>query len=317
MKKFYNSRLWIGLVSVFFAILLFLSAVSNSNNASSQKNNPVETFTQSITDVPIDMKYNSDKYFISDYSYGSQVYLSSTNRVKLDSEVNGDTRHFKIVADLTNSKPGKVSVPLKVSNLPIGLTAKVTPDRLTVTIGRKKTKSFPVTGGVDPKQIVSGYEIASITSTDKRVEVTSDESKIDLIDHVVAKLPDNVKLSSDYNDTVTLQAVSADGTILASSINPAKTDLEVKIKKISKTVPVSVLMTGQMSDRVSEIQPRLSRQTVVISGPREVLDTINEVTAKVDITDVTKSTSKTVTLSEESVTIEPPSLNVQLTVKKK
>lgn len=317
MKKFYNSRLWIGLVSVFFAILLFLSAVSNSNNASSQKNNPVETFTQSITDVPIDMKYNSDKYFISDYSYGSQVYLSSTNRVKLDSEVNGDTRHFKIVADLTNSKPGKVSVPLKVSNLPIGLTAKVTPDRLTVTIGRKKTKSFPVTGGVDPKQIVSGYEIASITSTDKRVEVTSDESKIDLIDHVVAKLPDNVKLSSDYNDTVTLQAVSADGTILASSINPAKTDLEVKIKKISKTVPVSVLMTGQMSDRVSEIQPRLSRQTVVISGPREVLDTINEVTAKVDITDVTKSTSKTITLSEESVTIEPSSLNVQLTVKKK
>ncbi|EGE53463.1 YbbR-like domain-containing protein [Streptococcus parauberis] len=317
MKKFYNSRLWLGLVSVFFAILLFLSAVSNSNNASSQKNNPVETFTQSITDVPIDMKYNSDKYFISDYSYGSQVYLSSTNRVKLDSEVNGDTRHFKIVADLTNSKPGKVSVPLKVSNLPIGLTAKVTPDRLTVTIGRKKTKSFPVTGGVDPKQIVSGYEIASITSTDKRVEVTSDESKIDLIDHVVAKLPDNVKLSSDYNDTVTLQAVSADGTILASSINPAKTDLEVKIKKISKTVPVSVLMTGQMSDRVSEIQPRLSRQTVVISGPREVLDTINEVTAKVDITDVTKSTSKTVTLSEESVTIEPSSLNVQLTVKKK
>lgn len=317
MKKFYNSRLWLGLVSVFFAILLFLSAVSNSNNASSQKNNPVETFTQSITDVPIDMKYNSDKYFISDYSYGSQVYLSSTNRVKLDSEVNGDTRHFKIVADLTNSKPGKVSVPLKVSNLPIGLTAKVTPDRLTVTIGRKKTKSFPVTGGVDPKQIVSGYEIASITSTDKRVEVTSDESKIDLIDHVVAKLPDNVKLSSDYNDTVTLQAVSADGTILASSINPAKTDLEVKIKKISKTVPVSVLMTGQMSDRVSEIQSRLSRQTVVISGPREVLDTINEVTAKVDITDVTKSTSKTVTLSEESVTIEPSSLNVQLTVKKK
>lgn len=317
MKKFYNSRLWLGLVSVFFAILLFLSAVSNSNNASSKKNNPVETFTQSITDVPIDMKYNSDKYFISDYSYGSQVYLSSTNRVKLDSEVNGDTRHFKIVADLTNSKPGKVSVPLKVSNLPIGLTAKVTPDRLTVTIGRKKTKSFPVTGGVDPKQIVSGYEIASITSTDKRVEVTSDESKIDLIDHVVAKLPDNVKLSSDYNDTVTLQAVSADGTILASSINPAKTDLEVKIKKISKTVPVSVLMTGQMSDRVSEIQPRLSRQTVVISGPREVLDTINEVTAKVDITDVTKSTSKTVTLSEESVTIEPSSLNVQLTVKKK
>lgn len=317
MKKFYNSRIWLGLVSIFFAVLLFLSAASNSNNASSQINNPVETFTQSVTDVPIAMKYDSDKFFISDYSYGAQVYLSSTNRVKLDSEVNRDTRNFKIVADLTKSKPGKVSVPLNVSNLPSGLTAKVTPDRLTVTIGRKKTKTFPVTGAVDPKQIEAGYEIASITTTDKKVAVTSDESKIDLIDHVVAKLPDNVKLSSDYNDTVTLQAVSADGTILASSISPAKTDLEVKIKKISKTIPVSVQLTGQLSERVSEIQPRLSRQTVVISGPREVLDTINEVIAIVDVTDVTKSISKTVSLSQESITIEPSSIDVQLTVKKK
>ncbi|KHD45152.1 CdaR family protein [Streptococcus hongkongensis] len=317
MKKFYNSRLWLGLVSIFFAVLLFLSAVTNSNNISSQINNPVETFTQSLTDVPIDLKYDSNKYFISDYSYGAQVYLSSTNRVKLDSEVNGDTRKFKIVADLTNAKPGKVSVPLKVTNLQSGLTAKVIPDRLTVTIGRKKTKAFSVAGVVDSKQIAPGYEIENMTTSDKRVEVTSDESKVDLIDHVIAKLPDNVRLSSDYNDTVTLQAVSADGTILASSIDPAKTGLSVKIKKISKTVPVTVLMIGQLHESVSEIQPRLARQTVVVSGPREVLDTIDEVIAKVDITDVTKSTSKTVSLTHDQAVVEPSSIAVQLTVKKK
>lgn len=67
-----------------------------------------------------------------------------------------------------------------------------------------------------------------------KVEVTSDESKIELIDHVVAKLPEDVKLDKDYNDTVTLQAVSADGTILASAISPAKTSLSIKVKKLQR-----------------------------------------------------------------------------------
>ncbi|HGI1341335.1 TPA: YbbR-like domain-containing protein, partial [Streptococcus pyogenes] len=119
MKRFLNSRPWLGMVSVFFAILLFLTAASsNHNNSSSQIYSPIETYTHSLKDVPIDMKYDSDKYFISGYSYGAEVYLTSTNRIKLDSEVNNDTRNFKIVADLTHSHPGTVNVNLRVENLP-------------------------------------------------------------------------------------------------------------------------------------------------------------------------------------------------------
>ena len=88
------------------------------------------------------MKYDSDKYFISGYSYGAEVYLTSTNRIKLDSEVNNDTRNFKIVADLTHSHPGTVSVNLRVENLPSGVTATVSPDKISVTIGKKNLRYF-------------------------------------------------------------------------------------------------------------------------------------------------------------------------------
>ena len=44
---------------------------------------------------------------------------------------------------------------------------------------------------------------------------------------------------------------------------------------------------------------------------------VNEVVAEVDITNVTKNTSKTVSLSADNVTIEPNVVTVQLTVKKK
>lgn len=318
MKSFFNSRLWLGLVSIFLAIVLFLAAASsNFSNTNSQLYSPIETYTHSLTDVPIDLKYDSDKYFISEYSYGAQVYLTSTNRIKLDSEVNSDTRNFKIVADLSHSKPGKVTVPLKVNNLPSGVAAKVTPDKISVTIGKKKTKTFSVSGSADPKQIAAGYEIAEISTGISKVEVTSDESKIDLIDHVVAKLPDDVNLKEDYSDEVTLQAVSADGTVLASSISPAKTNLKVSIKKITKEVPIRMSMIGTVNGGLASITPKLSRQTAIISGPKEVLDNTYEVVAEFDISDVTKNTNKTVSLKADGVSIEPTAVTVQLTTKKK
>lgn len=318
MKKFLNSRLWLVLVSIFFAVALFLTAASsNVRNTNSQIYSPIETYTHSLTDVPIDLKYDSDKYFISEYSYAAQVYLTSTNRIKLDSEVNSDTRNFKIVADLSDSSPGKVTVPLKVTNLPSGVAAKVTPDKISVTIGKKKTKTFSVSGSADPKQITPGYEIAEISTSLRKVEVTSDESKIDMIDHVVAKLPDDVRLSADYSGEVTLQAVSADGTVLASSISPAKTNLKVAIKKITKEVPIRLSMVGHLDSHLSAITPKLSKQTAIISGPREVLDNIYEILAEVDISDVTKDGNKTVVLKADDVSIEPTSVTVQLTTKKK
>lgn len=318
MKRFLNSRPWLGMVSVFFAILLFLTAASsNHNNSSSQIYSPIETYTHSLKDVPIDMKYDSDKYFISGYSYGAEVYLTSTNRIKLDSEVNNDTRNFKIVADLTHSHPGTVSVNLRVENLPSGVTATVSPDKISVTIGKKESKVFPVRGSVDAKQIANGYEISKIETGVNKVEVTSDESTIALIDHVVAKLPDDQVLDRNYSSRVILQAVSADVTILASAIDPAKTNLSVAVKKITKSVPIRVEAVGMMDDSLSDIQYKLSKQTAVISGSREVLEDIDEIIAEVNISDVTKNTSKTVSLSSSQVSIEPSVVTVQLTTTKK
>lgn len=318
MKRFLNSRLGLGLVSIFFAIILFLTAASSSHNHSnSQIYSPIETYTHSLKDVPIDIKYDSDQYFISGYSYGAEVYLTSTNRIKLDSEVNSDTRSFKIVADLTKSKPGTATVTLKVINLPTGVTATVSPDKISVTIGNKKTKTFPMRGSVDSKQLAKGYEISKIETGIDKVEVTSDESTIALIDHVVAKLPDDQVLDANYSSRVTLQAVAADGTILASAIDPAKANLSVSVKKITKSVPIRVEAVGLMDDSLSDIQYKLSKQTAVISGSREVLETIDEVVAEVNISDVTKNTSKTVSLVSNQVSIEPSVVTVQLTTIKK
>ena len=92
---FKNDRLWQILVALFFAVVLFFTAWSgnaqNKQNSSSASN----TFTQTIESVPVDIKYDSDKYFISGYSYDAEVYLTATTQLALTTETSSDTRHFK------------------------------------------------------------------------------------------------------------------------------------------------------------------------------------------------------------------------------
>lgn len=317
-KRFFSSRLWYIVVSIFLALLLFMTATANSaNKTGSQISGTTETYTHTLTNVPIDIKYDSDKYFVSGYSYEAEVYLTSMNRVKLDSEINADTRKFKVVADLTKVDSGTQTAKLEVTDLPNGVTATVSPTTIQVTIGKKKTKSFEVKGSVDSSQVAEGYEIKQIETADSRVDVTSDEATINKIDHVVAKLPEEDILSDDFSGKVTLQAVSADGTILASIIDPSKTTLKVAVKKLSKVVPVQLKVTGNMNDKLSKIDYKLSQDMVTISGTKEALEAVSAVTATVDISDVMKNTVQTVNLSAENVTVDPSVVEVQLTTTKK
>lgn len=318
MKKFFNSQFWLVIVSIFLSVLLFLAATtSNYTHVGSQVSGATETYTHTLTNVPIDIKYDSDKYFISGYSYETEVYLTSINRVKLDSEINNDTRSFKVVADLTGLGEGTQTVPLKVTNLPSGVTATASPNNISVTIGKKKTKTFNVQGKVDVSQLAPGFELKKVSTDVSEVEVTSDESIIDQIDHVVANLPENEVLNGNYSGRVALQAVSADGTILASAINPSKARLEVSVKKLTKTVPVRVKLTGKMNDKVSDISYNLNQDQVTISGSQAALDAVNEVIATVDVSNITKDTNLSVNLAADKVSVEPSVVTVQLTATKK
>lgn len=318
MKKFFNSQFWLVIVSIFLSLLLFLAATtSNYTHVGSQVSGATETYTHTLTNVPIDIKYDSDKYFISGYSYETEVYLTSINRVKLDSEINNDTRSFKVVADLTGLGEGTQTVPLKVMNLPSGVTATASPNNISVTIGKKKTKTFNVQGKVDVSQLAPGFELKKVSTDVSEVEVTSDESIIDQIDHVVANLPENEVLNGNYSGRVALQAVSADGTILASAINPSKARLEVSVKKLTKTVPVRVKLTGKMNDKVSDISYNLNQDQVTISGSQVALDAVNEVVATVNVSNITKDTSLNVNLAADNVSVEPSVVTVQLTATKK
>ena len=116
-KKYSSNNILLALASIFFALILFLTAYAANSRSGGSTTGFGQTYSQTLENVPIDIKYDSNKYFISGYSYEAEVYLTTTNRIKLDSEINEDTRHFKVVADLSNLSEGSHKAKLQLTNL--------------------------------------------------------------------------------------------------------------------------------------------------------------------------------------------------------
>ena len=217
--------------SFFFALVLFVYATSSSyQNNTGVRQVTSETYTNTVTNVPIDIKYDSENYFISGFTSEVSVALTGSNRVNLASEMQESTRKFRVVADLSKATEGTVEIPLKVENLPSGLTATVTPQKISVKIGKKASKKVEVRYLITDSQVAENVSISGVTLENKEATVTSDEETLSKIEYVVAILPTNVIITGNYSGTAPLQAVDGQGNVMPSVVTPFETTMRVNTK---------------------------------------------------------------------------------------
>ena len=216
--------------SVFFSSLLFINATSvNFQNNSSARQVSSETYTNTLTNIPIDVK------FVSGISSEVTVFLKGSNRVALASEMQASTRKFKVVADLSDLKEGQHEITLNIEGLPSGLTATIEPQRVTAKIGKKMTKKFDVSVTIPDKQIAPGWSLSHVTFSEDEVSVTSDQDTLAKIDHVEAIFPEGDLLNNTYTATVSMKAVDSEGNDLPVIISPSELYMKVELKQTSSS----------------------------------------------------------------------------------
>ena len=210
--------------SVLLSVILFINASSfNFQNNSSARQVSSETYTNTLTNIPIDAKYNDQTYFVSGLTSEVTVFLKGSNRVALASEMQPSTRKFRVVADLRKEKEGTIEVPLVVKDLP------------AVKIGKKAKKSFSVRATIPHNQIVEGVTVTDISLETSKVEVTSDQETLSRIDHVEAVFPSSEIISGNYSGTVSLNAVDAQGNVLPGVVKPGEMHIQVTTKTNSSS----------------------------------------------------------------------------------
>lgn len=218
-------------LSIFLALLLFFYATTTNykNSESSASNNESETYVHTLSGVPIDIEYDTNKYFISGFSSTVAVELRGSNRVLLQRESDESTRTFQVIADLRELTDGTQTVTLQLANLPPGVSATLAPDAITVKIGKKVSQSLAVEGVIYSNQLASGYSVSKVTVDVSSVKVTTDAETMAKIDHVEAVAVDISNLDSNYSGTAKLQAVDSDGNALPVVLSETEANIQVVV----------------------------------------------------------------------------------------
>ena len=89
----------------------------------------------------------------------------------------------------------RLKFPLNIENLPSGLTAVATPQKITVKVGKKVKRDGMLLSHKLTKARLIPLQIDSITVSNERVSVTTDQETLAKIDKVIALLPTSERIT--------------------------------------------------------------------------------------------------------------------------
>lgn len=311
MEGVTRSKWFIRLLALLFAFLLFLNA--NAESRDDLKNLSVGKSQAQVTNVPITLKYDEDKYFVYGYEESATVNLSSSNKVLLAIESSQQTRNFTVVADLTTLGVGTHEVPLKIENLSNGISGEIEPTNIYVTIEEKATMEMPVEFSLGNSQLKDGYSIIDTEISPEYVTVTAGANSIKSIAKVVAVLQVNSIVDTDISQKMDVYALDRDGNRISAILNPSQVRVDVKVTAPTKIVPLRFQQVGDYTKNVKNIELLPAFNTVEVSGPQESLDDLYVIDIEVDTSSISKEEVKVVKIPVASdLTVKPETVEVTI-----
>lgn len=311
MAEWMNRKSFLLVMSFILTIFLFALATDANGGLRSTSLNS-QTSSNTITNVPIYIDINSDEYAVTGLPASVALRLEGSSSLLLSTTGNG-TYRVK-TPNLTELGEGKHTITLEVTGLPTGVHGSVSPETVEVTIEKITTKEVPVVVKADASLVGNGYQVGEGTASPATVTVKAASSIVDQVEQVVANvsIPEGTK--TDYTTTAQLQALDATGNPVAVKIDPERVQVRVPISSSQKTVPIVLTATGT-SSRYSYLLNSTTKQ-VTILGAQSSLSQITAIPVAVDVSNITQSTKKTVTVPLPSGvnSVTPETIEVMITV---
>lgn len=287
------------LLSLFFAILLFMYVGSTqTNTAGNQSNN--NTNSTSLTSnrtqtfsVPLSLTVNSNKYFVTGYPQKVKVHLTGPSALVTTT---ANTQNFKAYADLSKLGVGRHTVRIQQDGLNNDLRYRFEPATIKVDIQPRETVSYPLTVKYSQRNIASGYQAGDANADVKNVKITGASDQINRIKSVVAQLnvPQNAK--SSISSQAIIEALDSKQNTVNVVITPATADVTLPITPgNSKELPIKLEPKGITDDNESFTLTSATKRVRVFATKAE-LAKLSSVKVEVDTSDVTKTKTKKVTL---------------------
>lgn len=301
-----------GFVALLFSIILYFNANGQTIQNTLSGN---ESYSQTASDVSIQLLYDTDKYYIHGYENTTTVKLASANRIQLMAEANEDTRTFRVTADLAHLGEGTHEVPLKIKNLSSAVTAKLQPETITVTIEKKVTKDFEVKAILPTETTPSGYNLTETTVDPTKVTITTGDKTLAEIHQVVAKVNPSMITDDGVNSNVSVQALNSAGEPLSIVSDPVQVNVTSDAIKPKKTVNLYGIQQGTKGEGIKNYNFKFSELEAEVTGTTEQLAQIGDsIAVPIDISGITHRTTRTIQIPiEQGMSVSPKSVKVEIT----
>ena len=166
---------------------------------------------------------------------------------------------------------------------------------------------------VSQSDIDNNYKVSKQKISPETVKVTGGEQQLKKIAYLKATFKNSSKITKDTNDVAEVNAFDKELNKLNVSINPNEVNLKVSVAPFSKKVKVHTKTTGKLDNDKELDNVKLNDKEVQIYGSRDDLQSINEITAEVDLDGISDSTEKTVKFDlPKNVTKVDPKRNESL-----
>ncbi|ANK39383.1 MULTISPECIES: CdaR family protein [Staphylococcus] len=308
-----ESKWGLRLIALVLALIFFLS-VNNMFGNIFNADNLGQKSSETIEDVPVQVKYDNTSLYASEVPNKVDVEISGPQSQVLKAE-NGES--IKAVLDLSEEKAGKHTTQFQVNGLNKDIDYNVKPKETTINLEEKVSKTLKVEPDVSNNDLDPEYKVSEQSVSPETVKVTGGKNQIDKIAYLKATYKNKSKISKDTTDVAQITAFDRNLNKIDVMVQPNEVNLSVKVEDYSKKVKVKTKTVGSLSNGREVDNIELNNEEVEIYGNKEDLEDIDEITANIDLDDVAGSTEKDITFEvpDKVTKVSPKDTTATITVK--
>lgn len=289
MDKLFQSKWFIRVISLLFAIMLYIFVTVETNIDQDDSRIPIgpSTEVQVLEEVPLGIKIESDQYVVSGVPENIKVTLEGRTSVltPIIRQLN-----FNVFVDLRQLSEGEHTVEVEYENLPDSVTAYIEPKTIDVVVEKRTAREFSVDVDiVNEDKLPVGYELGVPEVSQEKVTLISSEQVIEQVAMVKVFIDVKDVTESIRNRELPISVYDIQGNDLNVRVEPESLTVSLPVERPSKTVPLTVATEGELAEDLA-IETMTAAEEIDIFGKRAVLEEVTEVsTVAIDLSEIKES----------------------------
>lgn len=287
IKKLLTNNLGLKLVSILFAVLMWLVVMNLDNPDKTQ------SFTIPVTVTNEDILTEMGKVY--EVVNGSDVVTiyATGKRTLMDSLSATDFRATADLSQIDFQSPGDIKM-IPVTITPIRYERELNIDRRTanmqVTIEDLSVEQFYISC-VTLGEPSRGYAVGDVSASPNLVKVSGPQSLVSRIKRVVAAVNVSGAVGDVSDHVVPVLYDENDQEMGSSQLSLNQDKVEVYVQMLgTKEVPIRCLTTGEPADGYQFLELEYAPERIWIKGSPSVLNEISEIVIPGEAVDLTGAT---------------------------